>query len=85
MCDLNYYILSLSQNYDDLAMWRMYAKDGCNAVVCHGAVTEHGIVGLHLGNGLDGFLGHIMANDSVATNFDQIFETYSPETVRKVL
>lgn len=29
MCDLNYYILSLSQNYDDLAMWRMYAKNGC--------------------------------------------------------
>lgn len=26
-----------------------------------------------------------MANDSVATNFDQIFETYSSETVRKVL
>ena len=26
-----------------------------------------------------------MANDSVATNFDQIFETYSPKTVRKVL
>lgn len=26
-----------------------------------------------------------VANDSVATNFDQIFETYSPETVRKVL
>ena len=26
-----------------------------------------------------------MANDSVATNFEQIFETYSPETVRKVL
>lgn len=26
-----------------------------------------------------------IANDSVATNFDQIFETYSPETVRKVL
>ena len=26
-----------------------------------------------------------MANDSVATNFDQIFETYSPETVRKML
>lgn len=26
-----------------------------------------------------------MANDSVAANFDQIFETYSPETVRKVL
>lgn len=26
-----------------------------------------------------------MADDSVATNFDQIFETYSPETVRKVL
>lgn len=26
-----------------------------------------------------------MANDNVATNFDQIFETYSPETVRKVL
>lgn len=26
-----------------------------------------------------------MANDSVATNFDQIFEIYSPETVRKVL
>lgn len=24
-----------------------------------------------------------MANDSVATNFDQIFETYSPETVRR--
>ncbi len=30
MCDLNYYILSLSQNYDDLAMWRLYAKDGCS-------------------------------------------------------
>ena len=26
-----------------------------------------------------------MANDSVATNFDQIFATYSPDTVRKVL
>lgn len=26
-----------------------------------------------------------MANDSIATNFDQIFETYSPDTVRKVL
>ena len=26
-----------------------------------------------------------MANDSVATNFDQIFETYSQNTVRKVL
>lgn len=26
-----------------------------------------------------------MANDSVATNFDQIFATYSPTTVRKVL
>ena len=26
-----------------------------------------------------------MANDSVATNFDQIFTTYSPDTVRKVL
>lgn len=26
-----------------------------------------------------------MQNDSVATNFDQIFETYSPSTVRKVL
>ncbi len=28
---------------------------------------------------------HSMASDSVATNFDQIFATYSPETVRKVL
>jgi len=26
-----------------------------------------------------------MANDSVATNFEQIFAAYSPETVRKVL
>ncbi|WP_191669493.1 site-specific DNA-methyltransferase [Lactobacillus delbrueckii] len=26
-----------------------------------------------------------MSNDSVAANFEQIFETYSPETVRKVL
>mgnify|MGYP001259252561 CR=1 FL=1 len=26
-----------------------------------------------------------MANDSVATNFDQIFATYSPDTVRKVV
>ena len=26
-----------------------------------------------------------MANDSVATNFDQIFATYSPDTDRKVL
>lgn len=26
-----------------------------------------------------------MASDSVATNFDQIFETYSPQTTRKVL
>ena len=26
-----------------------------------------------------------MANDSVATNFEQIFKTYSPETVRKIL
>ena len=26
-----------------------------------------------------------MADDSVTTNFDQIFETYSPDTVRKVL
>ena len=26
-----------------------------------------------------------MGNDSVATNFEQIFETYSPDTVRKIL
>ncbi len=26
-----------------------------------------------------------MANDSVATNFKQIFKSYSPETKRKVL
>jgi hypothetical protein len=26
-----------------------------------------------------------MATDSVMTNFEQIFETYSPNTVRKVL
>ena len=26
-----------------------------------------------------------MANDSVATNFDQIFKTYSPETQSKVI
>ena len=26
-----------------------------------------------------------MASDSVATNFEQIFETYSPKTQRKVL
>lgn len=26
-----------------------------------------------------------MENDSVATNFDQIFQTYSPDTIRKVL
>lgn len=26
-----------------------------------------------------------LANDSVATNFEQIFATYSPDTVRKVL
>jgi adenine-specific DNA-methyltransferase len=26
-----------------------------------------------------------VANDSVAANFEQIFKTYSPETVRKVL
>jgi adenine-specific DNA-methyltransferase len=26
-----------------------------------------------------------MATDSVATNFEQIFETYSPKTQRKVL
>lgn len=26
-----------------------------------------------------------MASDSVATNFEQVFETYSPSTVRKVL
>ena len=26
-----------------------------------------------------------MANDSVATNFEQIFTTYSPETIRKIL
>lgn len=28
---------------------------------------------------------HSMASDSVATNFDQFFATYSPDTVRKVL
>jgi len=26
-----------------------------------------------------------MASDSVMTNFEQIFETYSPKTVRRVL
>ena len=31
------------------------------------------------------FRDNSMTNDSVATNFDQIFETYSPDTVRKVL
>lgn len=31
------------------------------------------------------FRDSCMANDSVVTNFEQIFETYSPKTVRKVL
>ena len=31
------------------------------------------------------FRDNSMASDSVATNFEQIFETFSPETVRKVL
>ena len=31
------------------------------------------------------FRDNCMANDSVATNFEQIFVTYSPETIRKVL
>ena len=31
------------------------------------------------------FRDNSIANDSVAANFEQIFETYSPETVRKVL
>ena len=31
------------------------------------------------------FRDNSMADDSTATNFDQIFETYSPSTVRKVL
>lgn len=31
------------------------------------------------------FRDSCIANDSVATNFEQIFETYSPDTVRKVL
>lgn len=31
------------------------------------------------------FRDRSMADDSVATNFDQIFETYSPSTVRNVL
>ena len=31
------------------------------------------------------FRDSCIANDSVATNFDQIFETYSPDTIRKVL
>ena len=26
-----------------------------------------------------------LSTDTTATNFDQIFETYSPETVRKVI
>ena len=31
------------------------------------------------------FRDSCMVNDSVATNFEQIFATYSPKTVRKVL
>ena len=31
------------------------------------------------------FRDNSMADDSVATNFEQIFETYSPNTIRKVL
>lgn len=29
LCDIHYYVLSLSRRYDELPMWRMYAKDGC--------------------------------------------------------
>lgn len=31
------------------------------------------------------FRDNCMASDSVANNFDQIFESYSPQTIRKVL
>jgi len=31
------------------------------------------------------FRDYSMATDSVAVNFDQIFNTYSPKTIRKVL
>ena len=48
-------------------------KVGGYAVVCHAAVPENGIAGLHLRNGLDRFVRHV------------VVKAGQQETVRQVL
>ena len=62
-------------------------------VLLSSKIEESTIAGKKVFNVADGFLiacfdanvTDDMASDSVATNFEQIFATYSPDTVRKVL
>ena len=65
----------------------VYSVGGNNLIACFDKeVTEETIKGIAMQKPYYFVMrDSSMANDSVATNFEQIFATYSPETVRKVL
>lgn len=66
---------------------KVYVVGGTNIIACFdNNITDEVVIEIaKLKPFYAVFRDSSMANDSVATNFDQIFETYSPTTVRKVL
>lgn len=80
-------LLSSKIEEEEIAGKKVFKVDGNFLVACFDAdVNEEAITAIAKMKPIYFIMrDSSMANDSVATNFDQIFATYSPETVRKVL
>jgi adenine-specific DNA-methyltransferase len=71
----------------EIAGKKVFSVDGGYLIACFDTnVTEEVVTAIAKEKPFYAvFRDSSMANDSVMTNFEQIFETYSPNTVRKVL
>lgn len=71
----------------EIAGKKVFSVDGGYLIACFDTnVTEEVVMAIAKEKPFYAvFRDSSMANDSVMTNFEQIFETYSPNTVRKVL
>ncbi len=71
----------------EIARKKVFSVDGGYLIACFDTnVTEEVVTAIAKEKPFYAvFRDSSMANDSVMTNFEQIFETYSPNTVRKVL
>ena len=86
MLDLGVFLSSPIEE-KEIAGKKVFSVDGGYLIACFDTdVTEEVVTAIAKEKPFYAvFRDSSMANDSVMTNFEQIFETYSPNTVRKVL